>query len=188
MCAEYEWRTSRGSWRERGQSNKYYQPVRWPVLDTGVVARLSAAHLGTSQWNTPACVSWKERRKKELHTLHNVAFMLGSHNGASSFTHVLIVLPWMRKGCSLQTARLSSSVVPANSHPCCPLSSASVCVGGRGTEWEWEFSWLDLVLWNALTQAGALGINGNAGVRASWLWQKLLLTIIYWFKNIYIYI
>lgn len=96
----------------------------------GSALLISAPHSET----LPPASPEKKEEKKELHTLHNAAFMLDSHNGASSFTHVLIVLPWMRKGCSLQTARLSSSVVPANSHPCCPLSSVSVWGGGRGTE------------------------------------------------------
>lgn len=48
----------------KGQSNKYYQPVRWPVLDTGVVARLSAAHLGTSQWKHSRLRLLKRKRKK----------------------------------------------------------------------------------------------------------------------------
>lgn len=34
--------------------------------------------------------------------VHNAGFIEGPHNGASSFTHVLIVVARMRKGCSLE--------------------------------------------------------------------------------------
>ncbi len=42
------------------------------------------------------------KKKQLLFTVHNAAFIYGPHNGASSFTHVLIVSVRMRKGCSLE--------------------------------------------------------------------------------------
>lgn len=49
------------------------------------------------------------------------------HNGASSFTHVLIVLAWMRKGCSLEKQRW------AHSESCQPSRLLSVVFFEQGS-------------------------------------------------------
>lgn len=85
--------------------------------------------------------------------------MSGPHNGASSFTHVLIVLAGMRKGCSLEKQRLSS---PRES--CQQSQSFFVVVGlpKQPGEERQTFSRIPVLL-KAVTLGGLLNPVGGGG-------------------------